>query len=1541
MLANGSPRVRHFPIHSFPRSSLFLYWLKFKICITPTTIRRMHNPEPSISISTTTDPTLPLSHCHTHTYVPSLFRSGSFYTQIIKSSTPALSSPFDCVRGRNCCLVFTTRTRKLALPFVPPPPPSAIFSLFSFSLFEQASLTIPFLCFADFGQFVIPSPPQVHVHVLLPLCLFSLNMTKEKASLVPAADNSSAPVDAETAPGTAISTSARFPIPAATLAEMFDPKDVGKLRQVGGVEGIMEALGTSADRGLSTFADEPPPKKTATESSDRPQLRQRRTKTQQQQQQHSSETPQAEHISTPTAEYDEIRIAVPAVGNVPRVQIDETDPQQQQQGDHTQPPLPQQRKRSNTQGTQSGGAAGSLIRRITSLMSESSVPGFDKYSVFGERIEMYGENVLPQKPIKSIWQLMWNALQEKILILLMVAAIVSLALGIYEDVTRHNKDDPPINWVEGCAILIAVLIVVAVGSVNDYNKERQFQKLNSKKEDRNVKVIRDSRERMLSVYDVMVGDILLLEPGDILCADAVLISASNLRSDESSVTGETDPIRKRPLANLSSSNASNSLTIITSGLNHHQHHSEEDPFLISGSKILEGTGTCVVVAVGPNSFYGRTLLSLRVDSPDTPLQLKLNILAEKIAKLGGAAALLMFISLIIKYFVQYAKETPRPPANEVVSGVVQIVISTVTIVVVAVPEGLPLAVTLALSFATTRMIKDNCLVRVLASCETMGNATTICSDKTGTLTQNKMTVVAGTIGTQYRFARNLETREEAQRLDELFERSLQARPPIVSPTSAPQLSIADIRATNAALQAIGPPVSPIGNAPGFTLAEFPINDACSRMPPEIVQIIHQSIAVNSSSFEETSDDDNTTDADKKDGAKPGFVGSKTEVALLEWSRDQHADDYRAIRRSNPSAQVWPFSSEKKAMTTLIRHQRNENGQMVYRLFVKGAPEVILDDSTHVIDSDINGTNGRSPTIADSETDEASRRLSRVSSFSEREASVRVLDEASRSQLKRQIMRYSSKALRTLGLAYRDFTDLDVDALMNEHQDDADLYLRSEGLTWLGLFGIEDPLRDGVPEAVALCQKAGVQVRMVTGDNIMTAKAIAGQCGIYTPDNGGIAMTGPQFRQLTSDQMDVIIPRLQVLARSSPEDKKTLVEWLRSSGQVVAVTGDGTNDGPALKAADVGFSMGIAGTEVAKEAADIVLMDDDFSSIVRANMWGRAVNDSVKKFLQFQLAVNVAAVIIAFVSAISDTKEGPALTVVQLLFVNLIMDSLASLALATDSPTTALLERYAERKDAPIISFKMWKSIIGQGVFVIAITFTLLYAGPEIFDLDVSDRKGKDFKTHRTIVYNAFIWMQVFNMFNARVLDDSLNVFKGVLRNKIFIAILVIIVGLQIIIVFFGGAAFSTVPISGVHWVVCILLGALSLPVGACLRLIPDELIWWMLPTVSTDVYATPSPLAVPPPKDRIEQQLSWFKSLRGGRLSSLGLDRRRQQKQMAGSSLAAAMMPSMMLSSIAAPYQMHDAKASSVTDLLAGMSSPATELQELQGQSVEASTPSK
>ncbi|KAL5485658.1 PMC1_3 [Sanghuangporus weigelae] len=1050
-------------------------------------------------------------------------------------------------------------------------------------------------------------------------------------------------------------------------------------------------------------------------------------------------------------------------------------------------------------------------RGLSASSSDGSPPSSAFTAPVEERQRIYGHNLLPMRKSKSLLQLMWIALKDKVLVLLSIAAVISFALGMFQDFgtprdtfscgNGETCTEPPVDWIEGVAIMVAVFIVVVVGSLNDWQKERQFKTLNEKKEDRTVKVIRDGNERVINTKELVVGDVALLEPGEIVPCDGVFLQGHNIKCDESGITGESDAIKKLSYAECIAQEASGHLSAHT------------DCFVISGSKVLEGVGSYVVIAVGVKSFNGRIMMALRTDNEHTPLQLKLNRLAELIAKLGSAAGLLLFTALLIRFFVQLGTNDPPRTANQKGLAFVDILIISVTLIVVAVPEGLPLAVTLALAFATKRMTQEDLLVRVLGSCETMANASVVCTDKTGTLTQNSMTVVAGSVGIHAKFVQRLS--ENAARANVGEEPGLRETPEQKERRRK--------------------------HPDDFAIDQSELNSVLS---PALRTCFNEAICINSTAFE---------DIDEKTGEK-SFVGSKTETALLKFAKDLGWSDYHTTRQNAETVQMIPFSSERKAMGVVVKVRDG-----LWRLYLKGASEILSKKCTrHVVVA------RPGEEFKDTEKDEVE---------------TKDIDAISRDNISRTIIFYANQTLRTIALCYRDLDSWPPKNMEVSDADEVPYEALADDMTLIGITGIEDPLREGVTEAVAQCFRAGVQVKMCTGDNVLTARSIALQCGIFTP--GGIIMEGPAFRELNDREMLEVVPRLQVLARSSPEDKKILVEKLKECGEIVGVTGDGTNDGPALKTAHVGFSMGIAGTEVAKEASDIILMDDNFASIVKAIMWGRCVNDAVRKFLQFQISVNITAVIITFVTAVASEEEQSALTAVQLLWINIIMDTFAALALATDPATPALLDRKPDRKTAPLFTVDMYKQIFGQALYQTIIVLIFHFLGNTMFNFQ-SDPNNESVQIDNdaklsTLVFNAFVFAQIFNSINSRSIDQKKNVFEGILKNYYFMAITLLEIGIQVLIVFVGGHAFSVTDISGKFWGISLALGFCSLPIGFLIRCIPNPPVAKFfhkihllrdpdapLPTNRPNAGAADT-IWNNPAINLLNETLSTFSSIRGGR----------------------------------------------------------------------------
>lgn len=1002
---------------------------------------------------------------------------------------------------------------------------------------------------------------------------------------------------------------------------------------------------------------------------------------------------------------------------------------------------------------------------------------------YADRKRVFGEHRLPDRTSRSFLQLMWIALQDRVLILLSIAAAVSLALGLYQTFGQHHGDGARVEWIEGVAIIVAIAIVVIVGSVNDWQKERQFRKLNQKKEDRSVKVYRSGKPVKISIHDILVGDVMILEQGDVLPVDGVLIDGHTVSCDESSATGESDLVKKTPADAVS--RAVKDGTSNTAKL---------DPFLLSGAKVLDGVGTFLVTAVGQHSLHGRTMMALRDDPGLTPLQAKLNILAGYIGKLGIASGLFLFTVLFIEFLARLGSSGTTPAEKG--QSFLRIVIVSITIIVVAVPEGLPLAVTLSLAFATKKMTKENNLVRHLQSCETMGNATVVCTDKTGTLTENVMTVVGGSLGPGG------------------VEFGVQAK-----------VEACDDREKH---ESTGSQAS--------TVRHFPISAFSASLGQEFRELVKDSIAVNTTAFE------------SEEKGKAVFIGTKTETALLDWARSSFALGPLAIERANHTlVQLFPFNSSQKVMGSVVKLP---NGR--FRLLIKGAPEVVLARcSSAILD----------PTME----------LSQIK-----------IGDNERTRIGKKILGYASLSLRTLALAYRDFESWPPTSFLSPDLKESGAGKREAKLAdvlaemiWIAVVAIQDPVRKGVPLAVATCHRAHVDVKVVTGDNVETARAIARECGIISNKND-LIMEGTEFRRLGEEERRIAARNLRVLARSSPEDKRLLVKALRSEGAVVAVTGDGTNDAPALKAADVGFSMGITGTEVAIEASDIVLMDDNFSSIVKSLAWGRAINDAVKKFLQFQITVNITAVILTFISAVASSEERSVLTAIQLLWVNLIMDTFAALALATDPPNDSLFDREPEPRTAPLISLTMWKMIIGQAIYQLVVTLILHFAGPSFL--------GYPDGQQRTLVFNVFVFMQIFKLVNSRRIDNKLNIFEGLHKNGLFMLMMAIMVAGQIIIIFFGSIAFHVERLNGVQWAISIVLGFLSIPVGIIIRLVPDR---WAYRAVSwIPVVAWMRKWRARRKKDteadvemkagafeaaflNVKNDLTFLKKVRGGRLRAL------------------------------------------------------------------------
>ncbi len=868
--------------------------------------------------------------------------------------------------------------------------------------------------------------------------------------------------------------------------------------------------------------------------------------------------------------------------------------------------------------------------------------GLDTAAVSASR-EKYGENRLPVIEGRTVWQMFLGALNDKTLFVLVGAAFLALGVELLQQ--QLDSGYTP-HYLDGIAILFAVVIASAVTTLNEARAAKEFRELNQTREDIPIKVLRAGHVKKVSIHDLVVGDIVYFDAGDRLPADGQLLLGVDVTIDQSTLTGESLPVSK----------------------------GQGELSLKGATVVSTGSGALLVQAVGRQSEMGQLQLTLtESEEGPTPLQERLTWLADRIGLFGLGAAVLTFGALTASFWLR--AEGPVPMDLSTAGAVLSFLIIAVTIVVVAVPEGLPLAVTISLAYSVRKMAAQNNLVRKLASCETMGAATVVCSDKTGTLTKNRMTVVRGWLaGQEYE----------------------------------------------------GP-------------AAFAESESGARA------LFAQVASINATAFLE----------EREDGVTE-YVGNPTECALLSLVKSW-GEDWRVLRTDANVGHQFGFTSDRKRMSTLVHAA---DGSL---LLSKGAPEVVVGLASSIRDSD---------------------------------GSTRAMTEADRTQIAQRIESYSKEGHRTLGLAYR--------KLSGEFSQEAEAL--ETDLVFLAVVAIADPVRPEVKEAVRACRNAGVQVKMVTGDNLLTASSIAEQIDLLGP--GDIVLDGPEFREKTDEELKSILPNLRVLARSIPSDKFRLVNLLKDSGEVVAVTGDGTNDAPAMKAADVGFSMGLTGTEVAKEASDIVLLDDNFASIVQGILWGRGIFENIRKFLQFQLTVNVVALSTAFLAAVFGL--GIPLNTVQLLWVNLIMDTMAALALATEAPDPILFKQAPHGRHAPLITRSMWASVMGMSSVMLVVLLAVMFT-------DIFVPAGMADTTRLTFVFNVFVMMQVFNELNARSTRFDRGVFKDLSKSHLFIGVIIVTIVAQFGIVQFGGAVFKTVPLSADLWLRSVLIGASMLVVGIALR----------------------------------------------------------------------------------------------------------------------------
>ena len=866
--------------------------------------------------------------------------------------------------------------------------------------------------------------------------------------------------------------------------------------------------------------------------------------------------------------------------------------------------------------------------------------------------EKYGANLLTPPKRPSLLKLYLEKFEDPVVRVLLIAAVFSLIISVIEN-----------EYAETIGIIAAILLATGIGFYFEYDANKKFDLLNAVNEETLVKVIRNGRIQEIPRKDVVVGDIVVLETGEEIPADGELIEAISLQVNESNLTGE-------PVINK---------TIIEADFDEEATYASN--LVMRGTTVVDGHGSMKVLRVGDATEIGKVARqSTEQTTEPTPLNIQLTKLANLIGKIGftvaGLAFLIFFIKDVVLYF-DFGALNGWHDWLPVLERTLKYFMMAVTLIVVAVPEGLPMSVTLSLALNMRRMLATNNLVRKMHACETMGAITVICTDKTGTLTQNLMQV----------------------------------------------------------------------HDPNF----YGLKDGGKLADDDISRLIAEGISANSTAFlEETGE-----------GEKPKGVGNPTEVALLLWLNSQKRN-YLELREGAQVLDQLTFSTERKFMATLVKSPLI--GKKV--LYIKGAPEIVLGKCKEVI------LDGR-----------------------------RVDSVEYRSTVEAQLLGYQNMAMRTLGFAFR---------LVEDNEPDDCVALVSENnLNFLGVVAISDPIRPDVPAAVAKCQSAGIGIKIVTGDTPGTATEIARQIGLWKPeDTERNRITGVAFAELSDPEALDRVMDLKIMSRARPTDKQRLVQLLQQKGAVVAVTGDGTNDAPALNHAQVGLSMG-TGTSVAKEASDITLLDDSFNSIGTAVMWGRSLYKNIQRFIVFQLTINFVALLIVLLGSIVGT-ELP-LTVTQMLWVNLIMDTFAALALASIPPSESVMNDKPRRSTDFIISKAMQHNIFGVGTLFLVVLMAMIYY--------FTNADGGMTVQRLTIFFTFFVMLQFWNLFNARVFGTTDSAFKGLTKSYGMELIVLAILGGQFLIVQFGGAVFRTEPLDWQTWLIIIGSSSLVLWIGELIRLV--------------------------------------------------------------------------------------------------------------------------
>lgn len=818
----------------------------------------------------------------------------------------------------------------------------------------------------------------------------------------------------------------------------------------------------------------------------------------------------------------------------------------------------------------------------------------------------YGSNSFAGQNKESLAKRIWDASTEPMLLMLIFAAIITLAVNITRYFTGGEY-----NFLECVGIFAAIALSVVITVITEGKSAKAFEALNRINEDALIKVIRNGEPQLVTQKEIVVGDIIMVETGDKIVADGRLLESNDLAVDESALTGESLPVSKDADAVCTPE------TPVAERVN----------MLYSGCFVTSGSGKMLVTGVGNDTEFGQIAQELSsIEKTTTPLQEKLDKLGKQITVLGASAAAIVFAIEIVQFIIHGQLN---------LDTVSDAFITSIVLIVAAVPEGLPTIVAVSLALNIIKMSKENALVKKMIACETIGCVNIICSDKTGTLTENKMTV------------QKIYTRSGMLEPEELKDKVI-------------------------------------------------LNNYC----------------INSNA-----------NVSEEDGSW-SFIGNPTECSLLV-AAHKAGVDYQKVRHDADIVRVFPFSSQNKDMSTVV----NENGKMI--LYTKGNPEKILSLCCDVSDE-------------------------------EKAENLKLMEQ------------FQSEAGRLLAFAHKE-----LNGYNGEAQDEIEC-----DLIYDGFVVISDPLSPDVYEAIKNCRSAGIEVKMLTGDNIRTAKAIANELHMLDADH--IAVEASDIEKMSDEELKVALKKIQVIARSTPLVKMRVVKLLKEEKNVVAVTGDGINDAPAIKHADVGIAMGIAGTDVTKEASDMVLLDDSFSTIIKAVQWGRGIYENFKRFIQFQLTVNVSSVIVVIASILAGFSAP--FTALELLWINIIMDGPPALTLGLEPLRPDLLNRKPTKRNENIISKSMMVRIFTNGIFI-SVIFMLQH---------FTNFLGASAKEEATVLFTLFVLFQLFNAFNCRELDET-PMIKNLMKNKLMLGVFLFVLVLQFVITQFGGAVFETVPLSAVMW----------------------------------------------------------------------------------------------------------------------------------------------